>query len=104
MRTPRLTFLAAGLGIGAITAAVVVTLTHPAAPSPQNLAGGSGDSATGTSYVSPVVPTMSIDPTALKMGATATAAAPGTTLATSVASPALKATAAPGCVNNGQCP
>ena len=104
MRTQRLTLFGAGLGISAITAAVVVTLTHPAAPGPQNLAGGSGDSATGTSYVSPVVPTMSIDPTALKMGATATAAAPAATLATSVASPTLKASAAAGCVNNGQCP
>src|ERR1700752_4655488 len=104
MQTQRFTFAAAGLGIGAITTAVVVTLTHPDTASPQNLAGGSGDSATGTSYVSPVVPTMSYDPTAMSMGATATAAAPATTLATSFASPTIKASPAAGCVNNGQCP
>jgi hypothetical protein len=92
------------MGVSAIAAAVVVTLTHPNTPSPQNLAGGSGDSATGTAYVSPVVPAMSIDPTALKIGATATAAPPAETLATSFASPTLKASAAAGCVNNGQCP
>jgi hypothetical protein len=40
----------------------------------------------------------------MKMGATATAAPPAATLATSVASPTMKATAAAGCVNNGQCP
>ena len=104
MRTQRLTLVAAGLGIASITAAVVVTLTHPDVPSPQNLAGGSGDSATGTAYVSPVVPAMSLNPTAEKLGVTATAAPPAATLATSFASPTLKATAAAGCVNNGQCP
>jgi hypothetical protein len=47
---------------------------------------------------------MSIDPTNLKMGATVTASPPAATVATSFAAPTLKATAAPGCVNNGQCP
>jgi hypothetical protein len=104
MRTQRLTRLSAGLGAFAIIAAAAMVLTHPSASSPQNVAGGSGDSATGTAYVSPTVPAMSVDPTAMKMGATATAAPPAATLATSVASPTLKATPAAGCVNNGQCP
>jgi hypothetical protein len=104
MRTQQLTWISAALGGSAIIVAVGLVVTHPDSPSPRNVAGGSGDSATGTSYVSPVVPTMSVDPTAMTMGATATAASPAATLATSVASPTLKASPAPGCVNNGQCP
>jgi hypothetical protein len=104
MRRQRLARFAAGLGSSAIIAAALLVLTHPDAPTPRNIAGGSGDSATGTAYVSPVVPTMSVDPTAMKMGATATAAPPAATLATSFASPTLKAPPAAGCVNNGQCP
>src|SRR5262245_24700444 len=104
MRTQQLTRVSAGLGGCAIVAAVMLTVTHPNTPSPQNVAGGSGDSATTTLYVSPVVPTMKFDPTAMSMGATATAAAPAMTIATSDASPTLKATPAPACVNNGQCP
>ena len=104
MRTQRLTRLSATLGGCAIIAAATLVLTHPDAPSPQNVAGGSGDSSTGGTYSSPTVPAMSVDPTAMKMGATATAVPPAMTLATSVASPTLKATAAAGCVNNGQCP
>ena len=104
MRAQSLTWFSAGVGVSAIVTAVTLVLTHPAAPSQQNVAGGSGDSATGTAYVSPTLSTMSFDPTAMSMGGTATAAAPATTLATSVASPTLKATAAAGCVNNGQCP
>jgi hypothetical protein len=60
------------------------------------------DSPTSAEYASPVVPAMSVNPTAMSLGATATASAPATTLAE--ASPTLNATAAPGCVNNGQCP
>src|SRR6478672_1473973 len=104
MRTQRLTRISAALGGGAIIVAVGLVVTHPDAPSPRNVAGGSGDSATGTAYVSPTVPAMSVDPTAMKMGSTATAVPPAMTLATSVASPTFKATAAAGCVNNGQCP
>ena len=104
MRTQRLTQLSAALGGGAIIVAVVLVATHPDAPSSRNVAGGSGDSATGTSYVSPVVPTMSVNPTAMKMGATATAIAPAETLATSFASPSVKSPPAAECVNNGQCP
>jgi hypothetical protein len=40
----------------------------------------------------------------MKLGGTATAAPPATTLATAMAAPTFKATPAPGCVNNGQCP
>jgi hypothetical protein len=104
MHTQRLTRISAALGGGAIILAVGLVMTHPDIASPRNVAGGSGDSATGTSYVSPVVPTMSIDPTAMKMGATATAIAPAETVATSFASPTLKAPPAAECVNNGQCP
>src|SRR5258708_26270312 len=104
MRTQRLTRLSAGLGGFAITAAVAMVLAHPGASSPQNVAGGSGDSSTGGTYASPTVPAMSVDPTAMKIGGTATAAPPAATLATSVASPTFKATAAAGCANNGQCP
>jgi hypothetical protein len=104
MRTQRLTWLSAGLGGGAIIASVVLVLAHPGAPISQNVAGGSGDSTTGGTYASPTVPAMSVDPTAMKMGGTATAAPPAATLATSVASPTLKASPAAGCVNNGQCP
>src|SRR5262245_1381539 len=104
MRTQRLTRFSAGLGITAVTAAAILVITHPDASSPRNVAGGSGDSATGGTFVSPVVPAMKIDPTAMSMGATATAAPPASTMATSFASPTLKATAAAGCVNNGQCP
>jgi hypothetical protein len=53
--------------------------------------GGSGDSATGTSYVQPNPPGMSFDPTAMNMGATATNAPPPATLATSFAAPTVKA-------------
>src|SRR3977135_1037824 len=104
MRAQPLTWFLAGVDVSAIVTAFKLGLTHPGAPRQQNGAGGSGDSATGTAYVSPNVPTMSVDPTAMSMGGTATAAPPATTLATSFASPTLKASAAAGCVNNGQCP
>ena len=104
MRTKQLTRLSAGLGGSALIAAAILVITHPDAPQTQNLAGGSGDSATGTTYVSPVAPTMSVDPTAMSMGATVTDGPAATTPAQAFASPTLKATPAPGCVNNGQCP
>ena len=81
----------AGLvGGGAVVAAAAVCLLHPGASASTDTASGSGDSATGTMYIQPVVPTMS-------MGASATAAVTPTvvtaaaTLATSVASPTFKA-------------
>jgi small neutral amino acid transporter SnatA (MarC family) len=99
-----MTTAASLLGGGAIIAAVAINLMHPNDGSSQTLAGGSGDSATGTSYVSPVAPTMTVGPTAMTLAGTVTATAPATKMATSFAAPTLKATAAPGCVNNGQCP
>ena len=87
MRAQQLTWISAALGGSALIVAVGLVVTHPDGPNKRNVAGGSGDSATGTSYVSPVVPTMSLDSTAMKMGGTATAAPPAATLATSVASP-----------------
>ncbi|KAA0083191.1 hypothetical protein CIW52_12145 [Mycolicibacterium sp. P9-64] len=100
MRTKEVAGLVGG---SAILVAMAIALVHPSQPS-TNLAGGSGDSSTAGAYSSPVVPAMTIDPTNLKMGATVTAAKPAETIATSFAAPTLKATAAPGCVNNGQCP
>jgi hypothetical protein len=104
MRSQRLTWFSAGVGMSAVIAATILVATHPDDATRRNVAGGSGDSATGTSFVSPVVPTMKFDPTAMSMGATATAAPPASTMATSFAAPTLKAPAAAGCVNNGQCP
>jgi hypothetical protein len=69
-----------------------------------NLAGGSGDSSTVGQYTSPAVPAMSVDPTAMTLGATATASPPRATEAIPEASPSVKASPAAGCVNNGQCP
>ena len=95
--------LAALFGLAAIAAATIM-LGFEDDSNSQPVAGGSGDSATGTSYVSPTVPAMNLNPTNMSTGATVTAAAPATSLATSAASPTYKATAAAGCVNNGQCP
>ena len=93
--------LGVALGIGAIGVAAGVNLAPTTA---SNVAGGSGDSSTVGEYTSPVVPAMSLNPTAMSLGATATAGPPQATPATAEATPSLKATAAPGCVNNGQCP
>jgi hypothetical protein len=96
--------LALIVGIAAILAAIALCLIQSGLATSGNLAGGSGDSSTGGTYTQPSVPAMSVDPTNMKMGATATATTPATALATMEASPTLKATPAPGCVNNGQCP
>ena len=89
------------LGAGAVMAAIAVTLTHPTVSTTD--AGGSGDSSNPV-YTQPSVPAMSLDPTSQKIGNTMTMSTPAPTLATELASPTFKATAAPGCVNNGQCP
>jgi hypothetical protein len=96
--------LAAVVGGGAIIAAVVLDFAYPDDASFRTVAGGSGDSATGTVFVSPVVPTMKLGATADTKVLTATSPPPATTLATSFASPTVTATPAPTCVNNGQCP
>jgi hypothetical protein len=104
MTVMRIKEVAGFVGGSAILVAIAISLVHPSQPATHDVAGGSGDSSTGGTYSSPVVPAMTIDPTNLKMGATITATKPAETMATSFAAPTLKATAAPGCVNNGQCP
>ena len=91
------------MGSSVIIASAILVLTHPGAPTPQNVAWGIRRFGDRRTYVSLTVPAMSVDPTAMNMGATATAAAQAATLATSVASPSLKASPVAGCVNNGQC-
>ncbi|MCW2517092.1 MAG: hypothetical protein JWR11_6134 [Mycobacterium sp.] len=96
--------LALIVGIAAIMVAIALCVIHSGVTSSGNLAGGSGDSSTGGTYTQPSVPGMSVDPTNMKMGSTMTETTPATALATMEASPTFKATPAPGCVNNGQCP
>jgi hypothetical protein len=95
--------LALLIGLAAIAAAITLCFMHSGL-TVGNLAGGSGDSSTGGTYTQPQVPAMSVDPTGMSMGSTITESPAPTALATMEASPTFKATAAPGCVNNGQCP
>ena len=104
MDVKRVKSIAAVVGFSAFALAVVVDVDSGAHPPAYVLAGGSGDSATGTSFVQPTVKPMSVDPTAMSMGATVTAGAPRTALATAMATPTYKAPPERGCVNNGQCP
>ncbi len=104
MRAQRMKSLGAALGLAAVLAAVAMSLDTGVAAPTRVLAGGSGDSATGTVYVSPTVPAMKLDPTDATMGATITAEVSATALATTMASPTFKASPPAGCVNNGQCP
>ena len=67
------------------------------------VAGGSGDSATGTTYVQPTASAMKLPSTVVDKPEITNEEAP-TTLAIPMAAPTYKATPAPGCVNNGQCP
>lgn len=84
-------------------AAAAVIVAVAGGPGPAALAKGSGASATTTSYVQPVVPGMTLETTTVDEPVTSLpTAAPMEQ--TSDASPTLKATPAPGCVNNGQCP
>lgn len=92
------------LGVAAILVLITLCLIHSGDAQSGNLAGGSGDSSTGGTYTQPVVPAMSVDPNGMKLGVTETETTPATALATMEASPTFKATPAPGCVNNGQCP
>jgi hypothetical protein len=105
MRSGRAKMFSATIGGCALLAALALNFTHPEQANAKGI-GGSGDSSTTNVYTPPSLTPMSFNPTAMSMGATVTAAAPGTTLATSVASPTFKATAAPGCMtNNGvECP
>jgi hypothetical protein len=102
MNVTRIKPLAAVAGLAAVGVAVAVNLGSTATA--DDVAGGSGDSSTVGEYTSPTITAMSVDPTAMNLGATATANPPKATLATAEATPSLKASAAPECVNNGQCP
>ncbi|MEU0497829.1 hypothetical protein [Mycobacterium sp. NPDC006124] len=102
MTVERIKVLAATVGAGAVVAAAVVS-GFGAGAAPQAVAGGSGDSATDTSYVQPTASAMKLPSTVVQAPETTNEDAP-TTLATPMAAPTYKATAAPGCVNNGQCP
>jgi hypothetical protein len=81
---------AAVAGGGAVVAAAAVCLLHPGASPPIDTASGSGDSATGTMYTQPVVPTMKMESSVTTV-ATPTVETAAATLATSVASPTYKA-------------
>lgn len=102
MFVARIRLLTGLSGVAAIGVAVAVNLVPGLAQ--HDLAGGSGDSSTVGEYSSPVVPTPSVNPTAMSLGATVTATPPAATMAVSEATPSVKATPAPECVNNGQCP
>jgi hypothetical protein len=102
MNVARIKRLGALAGMAAVGAAIVLNLVP--ATSAHTVAGGSGDSSTVGEYTSPTIPAMSVNPTAMTLGATATASPPQATMTTEDAIPSLKASPAPGCVNNGQCP
>ena len=102
MNVARVKPLSALAGMAAIGVAIAVNLGPTTTANV--VAGGSGDSSTVGEYTSPSVPAMSVNPTAMSLGATATASPPKPTMATSEATPTLKASPAPECVNNGQCP
>jgi hypothetical protein len=101
MSAARIKGVAAATGLAAFAVALAMNL---GSTTTTNVAGGSGDSSTAGAYSSPVVPAMSVNPTAMTLGATQTVGPPQATLATQEATPTLKASPAPGCTNNGQCP
>lgn len=103
MSVTRVKMISAAMGGCALLTALLVNLAYPDQTS-RNVAGGSGDSSTTNVYTQPSVPAMKLNPTAMNLGGTATDAPPAATLATSMASPTFKASPAPICVNNGQCP
>jgi hypothetical protein len=102
MNNARIKPIAALTGLAAV--AIAIGLNFGAGATESNVAGGSGDSSTVGEYTSPVVPAMSNNPTAMTLGATATAGPPSAMEQTADASPTYKASPAAGCVNNGQCP
>jgi len=103
MTVERIKLVAATIACGAIVVAGTVVSTASPGAAPAVVAGGSGDSATGTTYVQPTESAMKLASTIVQKPEITNEAAP-TTLATAMAAPTYKATAAPGCVNNGQCP
>jgi hypothetical protein len=102
MRIQRLKSIAATMAGCAIIASVAIVANGGPALS-KTVAGGSGDSATTTVYTQPTVKPMSLASTTTAAATTTNDLAP-MSLATAAASPTYKATAAGGCVNNGQCP
>lgn len=95
--------ISAALGSGALLAAVLIDVGH-SDRTISEVAGGSGASSTTGTYIQPVVPAMSINPTAMSLGSTVRVAPVSTSIATALAAPSVKASPAAGCVNNGQCP
>lgn len=79
------------VAMGVLSAAYDLQTTNSGTNLAGGGSGGSGDSATGTSYVQPNPPGMSFDPTAMNIGATVKDAPPPTTLVTPFAAPTLKA-------------
>ena len=103
MTVERIKVVAASIACGAlVVAGAVVSVMGPGA-APDVVAGGSGDSATNTSYVQPTASAMKLPSTVVDKPEITNEEAP-TTLAIPMAAPTYKATPAPGCVNNGQCP
>jgi hypothetical protein len=102
VRIERLKSIAAMVAGGAIIASVAIVVNGGPLPS-ETVAGGSGDSSTTTAYTQPTVKPMSL-PSTTTAAATKTNDMAPMSLATSKAAPTYKATAAAGCVNNGQCP
>jgi hypothetical protein len=103
MTVEEIKLVAATIGCGAVVAAVAVVASLGPSSQPISVAGGSGDSATGTTYVQPTASAMTLASTVVQRPEITNEAAP-TTLGTPMAAPTYKATPAPGCVNNGQCP
>jgi hypothetical protein len=102
VRIERLKSIAATMAGGAIIASVAIVVNGGPLVS-ETVAGGSGDSSTTTAYTQPSVKPMSL-PSTTTAAATKTNDLAPMSLATAKAAPTYKATAAAGCVNNGQCP
>jgi hypothetical protein len=97
MNVRRMKSLASVVGGASIVAAIGVCLLNSTASKTDHIAGGpSDDGSTTGRYTQPVLPAMSLNPTDLSTGATATAQTPAATLATSAAAPTFKATPPPG--------
>ena len=82
MSVTRAKMFSAAAGGCALPAAVLLNVTHPDQTS-RNVADGRIGRFRHNYRVQPNIPAMSLNPTAMKVGGTATAAPPATTLATS---------------------
>lgn len=99
MRLRRAKTYSAIVGVGAIIVAGAM-VGQTGSPSSVNVA-GSGDSATGTTYTSPTIPGMSLNPTAMSIGQTTSTTVAATSLAIEVATPTVTPSAVAPCANNG---